>query len=814
MGLQKITLENVMGDRFGRYSKYIIQERALPDIRDGLKPVQRRIAYAMFHDGNTADKGFRKSAKTVGNVIGNYHPHGDSSVYEAMVRLSQTWKMREPLVEMHGNNGSMDGDPAAAMRYTEARLSKIAGELIKDIHLDTVDFISNFDDTDEEPIVMPTRFPNLLVNGATGISAGYATDIPPHNLAEVIDATIELIKKPKASLKDLMKHVKGPDFPTGGIVQGEKGLEKAYKTGRGRVIIRSKTKIEKMRSGREQIIITEIPYDVNKSNLVRKIDDVRIMKKIDGIADVRDETDRDGLRIVVELRKNTKARGILTYLLKNTDLQISYNYNVIAIDDKQPKLLGLKEILNSYINFRREVITRRTNYLLTKDKARAHIVEGLIKAVSVLDDVIKVIRQSDNKAHSKINLINEFSFSEKQAEAIVNLQLYRLSNTDINQLEEEAAELKAKIAGYEEILQKPKVLDALLKKELEETKKQYASPRLTKIEDEIEELEVKKEVLISEEEVIVSLTQQGYLKRTSVRSYASSKPDDISVRTGDQIIFAEKLSTLDQLVIFTNKGKVINRPVHEIADIRWKDAGSHLSQNINFEADEEIIKVFSFRKLTKNESFVFVTKAGYIKQTLASDFKAKRNYRSQSSTAIKLQDEKDKLVNVYRVNNKKDYDVLLLSNKAYALRYDLEEVSTYGPNAKGLISMNLKEDDFIVNGLVFEKDSKEATIMMVTHRGSVKKMNASDIDLISRAKRGLLALRKLKTNPHKLALMIPVVDSEENVSIITDQGKEFSFKAKDYSRSDRYNNGSFILDEDEDGQVINYRRDDLIYDIN
>lgn len=814
MGLQKITLENVMGDRFGRYSKYIIQERALPDIRDGLKPVQRRIAYAMFHDGNTSDKGFRKSAKTVGNVIGNYHPHGDSSVYEAMVRLSQHWKMREPLVEMHGNNGSMDGDPAAAMRYTEARLSKIAGELIKDIHLDTVDFISNFDDTDEEPMVMPTRFPNLLVNGATGISAGYATDIPPHNLEEVIDASIELIKNPKASVKDLMKYVKGPDFPTGGIVQGEKGLEKAYKTGRGRVIIRSKTEIETMRSGREQIIITEIPYEVNKSNLVRKIDDVRIMKKIDGIADVRDETDRDGLRIVIELRKNTEGKGILTYLLKNTDLQISYNYNVIAIDDKQPKLLGLKEILNSYIKFRREVITRRTNHLLGKDKARAHIVEGLIKAVSVLDDVIKVIRKSDNKAHSKINLINEFSFSEKQAEAIVNLQLYRLSNTDIVQLEEEASELKAEIADYEEILQKPKVLDALLKKELKETKKQYASPRLTKIEDEIEELEVKKEVLISEEEVIVTLTQQGYLKRTSIRSYASSKPDDISVRAGDQIIFAEKLSTLDQLIIFTNKGKVINRPVHEIADIRWKDAGSHLSQNINFEADEEIIKVFPFRKLTKDESFVFMTKAGYIKQTVVSDFKAKRNYRSQSSTAIKLQDEKDLLINVYRVDNKKDYELILLSNRAYALRYDLKEVSTYGPNAKGLISMNLKEDDFIVNGLVFEKDSKNATIMMITHRGSVKKMNASDIDPISRAKRGLLALRKLKTNPHELALVIPVLDPEENLSIITDQGKEFTLKAKDYSVSDRYNNGSFILDEETDGQVINYRRDDLIYDKN
>lgn len=811
-GLQKITLENVMGDRFGRYSKYIIQERALPDIRDGLKPVQRRIIYAMFHDGNTSDKGFRKSAKTVGNVIGNYHPHGDSSVYEAMVRLSQPWKMREPLVEMHGNNGSMDGDPAAAMRYTEARLSKIAGELIKDINLDTVDFIDNFDDTDEEPMVMPTRFPNLLVNGATGISAGYATDIPPHNLGEVIDASVELIKNPEATLKDLMKHVKGPDFPTGGIVQGKKGLQKAYETGRGRVIVRSKTNIEKMRGGREQIVVTEIPYDVNKSKMVQKMDDIRIMKKIDGIADVRDESDRDGLRIVVELRKNANAEGILTYLLKNTDLQISYNYNVIAIDDKQPKLLGLKEILNSYIDFRREVIRRRTEHLLGKDQAREHIVQGLIKAVSVLDEVIQTIRQSKNKADSKKNIMAKFDFTDIQAEAIVNLQLYRLSSTDIVQLEEEAAELTKRIQSYREILDQEKVLDGVLMNELKETKKQYATPRQTQIEKEIEELEVEKEVLISEEEVIVTLTREGYLKRTSVRSYQSSQPEDISVRAGDQIIFAEKLSTLDQLVIFTNKGKAINRPVHEMADIRWRDPGRHLSQNITFEADEQIIAAFAFQKLSEEESFVFITADGYIKQTLVSDFVAKRNYRSQSSVAITLQDEKDELVNVYHVKNDKDYQVFLVSQKGYGLRYPLEEVSTYGPNAKGLIAMNLKEGDQLIAGVLAEADANRAEVMMVTHRGSVKKMNIFDVDAISRAKRGLLVLRQLKANPHRMALMFPVTDSEENISIITDEGNEFTFKAKDYNVSDRYSNGSFILDEETDGEPITYRQDDLIYE--
>lgn len=811
-GVQKITLENVMGDRFGRYSKYIIQERAIPDIRDGLKPVQRRIIFAMQNDNNTYDKAYRKSAKTVGNVIGNYHPHGDTSVYDAMVRLSQKWKMREPLVDMQGNNGSMDGDPAAAMRYTEARLSKIADELVKDINLDTVDFILNFDDTDEEPTVLPAKYPNLLVNGATGISAGYATDIPPHNLGEIIDATVHLIDHPEARLKTLMNYVKGPDFPTGGIVQGAKGLKKAFDTGKGRIVIRSKTEIEKMRGGREQIIITEIPYDVNKSNLVSKMHDIRINKKIDGIADVRDETDRTGLRIVVELRKNVNAEGILTYLLKNTDLQISYNYNVIAIDDKQPKQLGLREILNSYLNFRREVVTRRTNTLLRKDKDREHIVKGLIKAISILDKVIATIRESNNKSHAKVNLINDFEFSERQAEAIVNLQLYRLTNTDITELEEEAKDLEARIKEYNEILKNKKKLDQVIKEELKEIKKKYATPRLTQIEDEIEELKVEKEVLVSEEEVIVTLTREGYLKRTSIRSYQSSSPEDISIRNGDKIIFAKKLSTLDQMVIFTSKGKVINRPIHELPDIRWKDAGQHLSQSISFEPSERIIAAYSYEQLPDEDTFVFITRNGFIKQTKVSDFAHKRNYRTQSSTAIRLEDETDELLNVYEVEQAKNYDVFLISHRGYGLRYPLAEVSTYGTNAKGVKSMNLKEGDYVVSGFVFEPSDPPAPVMIVTHRGAVKKMDLIDFDVISRAKRGLLVLRELKSNPHRVALMFGVTDNNENVTIITNKGQEVTFQPKDYGISDRYSNGSFILDETSDGQPIMYRRDDLIYE--
>ncbi len=810
-GIQKITLENVMGDRFGRYSKYIIQERAIPDIRDGLKPVQRRIIYAMSQDNNTYDKAYRKAAKTVGNVIGNFHPHGDTSVYDAMVRLSQEWKMRMPLIDMQGNNGSMDGDPAAAMRYTEARLSKIADELVKDLPYDTVDYILNFDDTDEEPTVLPSRYPNLLVNGATGISSGYATDIPPHNLGEVIDATMHLIDKPNATYTDLMQFVKGPDFPTGGIVQGAKGLDKAYKNGRGRVVVRAKTSIEEMRGGREQIVVTEIPYEVNKALLVRKMNDIRINKRIDGIADVRDESDRDGLRIVIELRKNVNAEGVLTYLLKNTDLQVSYNYNVVVIDNKQPKQLGLKEILTSYLSFRKEVVIRRTQNLLKKDQTREHIVLGLIKAISILDDVIRIIRGSKNKAHSKVNLINEFEFTERQAEAIVSLQLYRLTNTDITELQSEAAELAKRIEEYQAILSSDKKLFQVIKVELKEIKKNYATPRLTSIEDEIEELKVKKEVLISEEEVIVTLTREGYLKRTSTRSYASSDPEDISVRAGDNIVYAQKLSTLDQILIFTNKGKVINRPVHEIPDIRWKDAGQHLSQSINFETDEQIVAVFDYNKLPDDEQFVFITRKGYIKQTVVLDFEHKRNYRTSSSTAIKLAKEDDELLNVHLVKADEDFDVFLVSHRGYGLRYPLSEVSTYGPNAKGMKSINLKEGDYVVNGLLIDNEESSVHAMIVTQRGAVKKMNLSDFDVISRAKRGLLVLRELKSNPHRVALLIEVESSDDEISILTNQNKTFVFKANDYSVSDRYSNGSFILEEETDGQPITFKRNDIIY---
>ena len=588
-----LPLEEVIGDRFGRYSKYIIQDRAIPDARDGLKPVQRRILYAMHVEGNTHEKGFRKSAKTVGNVIGNYHPHGDTSVYDAMVRMSQDWKVRNVLIEMHGNNGSMDGDPPAAMRYTEARLSAIASELLLDIDKRTVDFIPNFDDTSSEPTVLPATFPNLLVNGSTGISAGYATDIPPHNLREVIDAVIYRMDHPGCSVDKLMEFVPGPDFPTGGIIQGIDGIKKAYETGKGKVIVRSKADIETVRGGKQQIVITEVPYDVNKANMVKKIDELRLDRKVEGITEVRDETDRTGLRIVIELRKDADAEGVLNYLYKYSDLQITYHFNMVAIHQRRPQLMGLREMLDAYVDHRKDVITKRSQFDLQKAQDRAHIIDGLVKALSILDEVIAIIRASKDKRDAKNNLMAKFEFTEPQAEAIVSLQLYRLTNTDITALRKEAEELAQLIEELTAILSDEKKLISVIKKELRDIQKRISDPRRTKIEAEITEIKINLEALIASEDVIVTVTKEGYVKRTSQRSYAASNGQDYGMKDSDRILAQLDMNTKDVLLLFTNKGNYLFCPVHELPDIRWKDIGQHIANIIPIERDESIIAAIS-----------------------------------------------------------------------------------------------------------------------------------------------------------------------------------------------------------------------------
>lgn len=792
-------LEQVMGERFGRYSKYIIQERALPDIRDGLKPVQRRILYAMYQDGNTYDKPFKKAAKAVGNIMGNFHPHGDSSIYGALVHLSQDWKMREPLVEMHGNNGSMDGDGPAAMRYTESRLSKISNMLLQDIDKDTVNMVLNFDDTEYEPTVLPARFPNLLVNGSTGISAGYATEIPPHNLGEVIDATIYLLKHPNATLEDLMKYVKGPDFPTGAIIMGTKGIKEAYKTGRGRIQVRAKTSIQDIRGHRQEIVATEIPFDVNKSLLVKKIDEIRLNKEIDGIAEVRDETDRHGLSIVIELKKDADAQNILNYLFKNTDLQVSYNFNMVAIDHMTPVQVGLKHILISYLEHEVDVVTKRTKFDLNKAEARLEIIQGLIHAMDILDQVIKTIRASKNKADAKKNLIAKYKFTEKQAEAIVSLQLYRLTNTDVNELIAEQDKLNKLAEKYRKLLSDRKTLEKEIIKELSAVKKEFSNPRRTQISQESAKVEIDEKALVTDEQVRVLISRDGYLKRSSIRSYQSTDDADNGLPDGDKVVYENTISTLSNLYLFTNRGNVIYRPVHELVEAKWKETGQHLSQEIGLDNDEKIIRVFVLDKLSANINFLLATNDGYIKQLELANLQPTRTYKSRAMTAIKLKNKDSLLVGVDAVKPDAKKEITLFTHRAYAIRYDISEIPTSGSKAVGVKSANLKEDDYIVNYVLV--DNKYVDLMhvgLITQRGAFKQFKLKLVNKVSRAKRGVLVLRELKTKPHRIAALVPYAQ-DHVLHITTTSDRHVKIQTNEYPLGDRYSNGSFVIDTTTDG---------------
>lgn len=803
--IEELTLEQLMGERFGRYSKSIIQERALPDIRDGLKPVQRRILFAMNKDGNTYDKGFRKSAKSVGNVMGNFHPHGDSSIYEALVRLSQDWKLREPLIEMHGNNGSMDGDPAAAMRYTEARLSKIAGLMLRDIDKDTVEMTLNFDDTEKEPTVLPARIPNLFVNGATGISAGYATEIPPHNLRELIQALIYLLKHPEAFLDDLMTYVPGPDFPTGGIIQGVDGIRKAYETGRGRVILRANTTIEELRGGRQQIIVTEIPYEVNKAQLVKRINDLRLNKKVEGISEARDETDRSGLRIAIELKRNADANGILNYLLKNTDLQINYNFNMVAIDNQRPMRVGLKHYLKSYLAFQQEIITRRTQFNLHKAQTRLHIVEGLIKALSILDQVIKTIRASKNRKDATQNLVNEYQFTQPQAEAIVALQLYRLTNTDVTDLRDEQQRLNDSIAEYNKILNDQNELNRVLVKEFKAIDKQFGSDRKTQIEKHIQKLTVDTKVTVPDEEVVVLVSHAGYIKRTSLRSFKASVLEENGLREDDYPLLIQRASTLNHLFMFTNQGHVIYRPVHELTDAKWKETGEHISQSIGLADDEEIIKALIFENLELPGTMIFSTSDGQVKQTTIQDLKPGSRYKSRASVVMKLKDASARMINAeYYEPQAQNVSLTAISKHGYGLRFDVAEVPTQGTRTAGVRAINLKDDDELVN-LVQTADDDRLAIM--TQRGAFKEMRANELEVGSRARRGVLVLHKLKKHPHEIVdfLAYPA-DYHGAFEVITDRPEFQDILVDDHHLGTAKSNGTFVIDTDTQGTPVTLRR--------
>ncbi|NGP56849.1 DNA gyrase subunit A [Paenibacillus thiaminolyticus] len=701
-------LEDVVGDRFGRYSKYIIQDRAIPDVRDGLKPVQRRILYAMYESGNTPDKPYRKSAKTVGDVMGNYHPHGDASIYDGMVRMAQPWKMGHVLVDGHGNWGSQDDDPAAAMRYTEARLSPIAMELLRDIEKDTVQFRPNFDNTDKEPTVLPARFPNLLVNGVSGISSGFATEIPTHNLREVIDAVTALIDKPAMELDDLMQIVQGPDFPTGGIIMGEDGIRDAYRTGKGRIYIRAKTEIEDIRGGKQQIVITEIPYQVVKARLVTSMENIRLEKKVDGIAEVRDESGRDGLRIVVELKKDADSTGILNYLLKKTDLQIVYNFNMVAIVNKAPQQLGLKPMLEQYVSHQKEVVTNRTRYDLNKLEDRAHVLEGLVKALDILDDVIATIKGSKNRQDAQANLMDKYGFTERQADAILTLQLYRLTNLELTALTKELDEIRKKITEFRAILDNERKLFSVIKKELNEIRNKYGIDRRSVIQGEVEEIKVNLEVIVNAEDVIVTLSNEGYIKRTSLLSFTRSggEWEGSGVKEGDYIRHVFEVNTLDRLLLFTQRGQYFSLPVHLLPEFKWKDNGTAIVNVIPIGKEDRIVSVIPVKSFAdEHSSLLFVTRRGQVKRTLLKEYETNR---SGAIAACKVANA-DEVLTVLPSDG--SHDLMLVTKLGMSIRFAEEEVSLMGRAAGGVRGIQLKEDDEVAAALQVIGDEGEITVM-------------------------------------------------------------------------------------------------------
>lgn len=774
------SLEEIMSERFARYSKTVIQDRALPDVRDGLKPVQRRILYAMYRDKNTYDKPYKKSAKTVGNVMGQFHPHGDSSIYEAMVRMSQWWKQNATYIDMHGNNGSMDGDSPAAMRYTEARLSKISNEMLKDIDRDTITWAPNYDDSILEPTVLPAKFPNLLVNGSTGISAGYATNIPPHNLGEIIDATVKRIDSPNCHLATILDIVKGPDFPTGGVVEGIKGIQEAYETGKGKIIIRSKIEF-KQEKGKNQIIVKEIPFDVNKALLIKKIDEIRLDKKIEGILEVRDESDRDGLSIVIDLKKDADRELILNYLLKNTELQISYVFNMVAIVNRRPMTLGILQILDAYIEHQKEVVTKRTQFDLDFAKNRMHIVEGLIKALSILDDVIATIRSSKNKADAKENLVNKYNFTEIQAEAIVMLQLYKLTNTDVTELIEESKRLQLAIKGLEKILSDPEELKSVIKEELKKIKKEYAVPRKTEIQEQITEIKIDTTAMIPKEDCIVVVTKEGYVKRVSLRSYSASESEETLVKEGDYVIGLYQMNTMDTLLLFTDLGNYLYAPIHELPDLKWKELGKHISNIIQIKADENIIASIPVTDFEAKINIALFTKEGMVKQTSLSEFKVQRY--SKPMTCIKLKD-KDKLVSVETVNGS---HVLVATHSGYGLHYHIDEIPVTGIKASGVKAINLK-DDYVVSGCVFNDIDY---ITVITDKGTGKRIKIEDIEMSSRARRGVQIIRDVKTNPYYLCKVF-ALSHKEMIGLKTKDDIKL-IKTTELPIADRYSVGTVIL---------------------
>lgn len=798
-------LEEIVGDRFGRYSKYIIQDRAIPDVRDGLKPVQRRILYAMYEAGNTPDKPYRKAAKTVGDVMGNYHPHGDSSIYEGMVRMAQPWKMGHPLIDGHGNWGSIDDDPAAAMRYTEARLSSIAMELLRDIDKRTVAFKDNFDNTAKEPIVLPSRFPNLLVNGVSGISSGFATEIPTHNLREVIDACIAVIDRPAIGLDELMQIVKGPDFPTGGIIMGLEGIREAYRTGRGRIHIRSRTAIEDVRGGKQQIVITEIPYQVVKSRLVTAMENIRIEKKIEGIAEVRDESGREGMRIVVELKKDADAQGVLAYLLKKTDLQVTYNFNMVAIVNKTPMQLGLKEMLTAYIEHQKEVVTNRSQYELEKAEDRAHVLEGLVKALNILDEVIAAIKASKNRQDAQTNLVGQFGFTERQADAILTLQLYRLTNLEIHSLEKELKDVQKTVDYLRGILSSEKKLLGVIKNEIAAIRDKYGVDRRSDIQDEVEELKVNLEVMVTAEDVYVTLSNEGYIKRTSKLSFTRSggEIEATGLKERDYLRYLLEVNTLDSLLVLTQRGQCYLLPVHQVPEFKWKENGTAIVNVIPLPKEDRVVSVIPVRDFNEpGKSLVFVTRRGQVKRTELKDYYTSR---SNGIVAIKLADD-DHVLDVKLSEG--GQELLLVTQNGMSIRFSEDEVNPMGRAAAGVRGIQLKEGDEVVSCEWISGD--EGEVVVVSDLGYAKRSLVADYPVQGRGGKGLFTFefkegKRVKSNGSAL-LKAFVVKEPFDLTLVLASGDKASFSTEQTPIDERKSPGKPIAPLAKGDSVIDVLR--------
>ena len=792
--IRNVDLTNVMNSSFLDYAMSVIVARALPDVRDGLKPVQRRILYGMSELGVTPDKPFKKSARIVGEVMGKFHPHGDSSIYLAMAHMAQDFSYRYMLVDGHGNFGSVDGDEPAAMRYTEARMSKIAVEMLRDINKNTVDWQRNYDDSEKEPVILPARIPNLLVNGTSGIAVGMTTNIPPHNLAEVIQGIHMLMDNPDVSTKELMKAIPGPDFPTGGTIMGRGGIYRAYESGRGNIVVRANTTIETEKSGRERIVVTEIPYLVNKAELVKKIADLARSKTIDGITGVRDESDQSGMRITIDVRRDASASVILNNLFKLTQMQANFGMNMVAIVDGAPHFLSLKEMLQYYLKHQEDVVTRRTKFDLAKAEARAHILEGLKIALDHIDEIVHIIRQSESSDIAKAALISRFGLDDKQSQAILDMRLVRLTGLERDKVEAEYNELKVKIDDYKDILAKPERINEIIYEELLDIEKRFGDERRTKI-GEGEVISIEDEDLIEKQDVLLTLTHSGYIKRMLINEFKTQNRGGkgikgMGIKDGD---FIEKLiysSTHDMLLFFTNKGKVYSKKAYEIPEFGRTAKGLPVVNLLQLEKGEKIQTIINVAEDANDQYLFFITKMGTVKRTSVSEF---ANIRNSGLIALTLRDG-DELSNVLTTDGKQD--VLIGTHLGYAVRFNESAVRSMGRTAAGVRGINLRENDYVVGSGVV-KDSDE--VLVISEKGYGKRTSASEYPTKGRGGKGIKTANVTEKNGPLSG--VTVIDGTQDIMVITDDGIMIRFKVDNVSQTGRSTIGVRLIKVGDDSKV-------------